>query len=202
MAMELSQRQIINRVYQDICGFEISKTDAAKVKSSHGSPVYGEITVTSTNKLFSHLKIGKNDVLYDLGSGVGKVIIFAGLFTPVKKAIGVELSKMRHRDSLCALERAKAYDKKLPARCHFENTNFLKMDLSKASIIYSCSTAFSIAFMRTLTARLAQFTHDFRFVTLQDLPDETHFELEDIIRLDMSWQRATPVHIYRRSRSE
>ena len=196
--MQLSQRQIMNRIYKDICGFEIPKQDEQKVRSSKGSPIYGEITVTSTNRLLSHLKLTNKDIFYDLGSGVGKVILFAGLFTPVKKAVGVELSKVRHQDSLLALDRAQAFDQSLTQRCLFKNANFMDLDLQKASIIYSCSTAFSLGFMSKLTARLAKFTHDFRLITLQDLPDERHFELVDLLRLDMSWQRATPVHIYRR----
>ncbi len=196
--MELSQRQIINRVYKDICGFEIPQNDVKKVRSSKGSPVYGEITVTSTQKLFEKLKVTKQDVLYDLGSGVGKVILCAGLFTPIKKAVGVELSKFRYEDAMLALDRAKDFDHNVNDKCRFLNSNIMDIDLKPASLVYTCSTAFSVDFMRKLAARLADFTHDFRLVSLQSLPHEKHFELTEIVRLDMSWQRQTPVHIYRR----
>lgn len=196
--MELSQKQIMNRIYHEICGFEIPKTDERKVRGSKGSPIYGEITVTSTAKLFDALKINEKDVLYDLGSGVGKVVLYAGLFTKVKQAIGIELSEARHQDSLRALLRASDVKKNLDNRCQFHNADLLTIDLSKASVVYTCSTAFSREFMRTVTAFLGEFTHDFRLVSLQDLPNQRHFELIDVIKLDMSWQRKTPVHIYRR----
>lgn len=198
--MQLSERQIMNRIYKDICGFEIPKPDEKTVKSSKGSPVYGEITLTSTGRLFEYLRLNNKDVLFDLGSGVGKLILYAGLFTPVKKAIGVELSHQRHNDSLEALKRAHDFNTRLKERCHFEKADFMGIDISRASVIYTCSTAFSVDFMRKLTARLGEFDHDFRLVSLQDLPNERHFQMVDILRLDMSWQRATPVYIYQRRR--
>lgn len=197
--MQLTEKQIMNRLYKDICGFEIPKNDVQQVKSSKGSPVYGEITVTSTNKLFSHVKLTNKDVLYDLGSGVGKVVLYAGLFSRVKKAIGVELSAVRHQESLLALKRAHEVDAHIAKRCQFQNADILTLDLSPASVIYTCSTAFSLDFMRKLTAHLASFTHNFRLISLQELPNTRYFDELAILRLDMSWQRATPVYIYRRN---
>lgn len=196
--MQLSPRQIMNRIYQDICGFEIPKGDEIAVKKSKGSPTYGEITIGSTDRLFRALDLTKRDVFYDLGSGVGKVILYAGLFTSVRQAVGIELSKMRHQDSVMALARAAQFEGNLPNRCEFLNDDLLNVDLSSASVIYTCSTAFSVAFMRKLTAHLGKFTHDFKLVTLQDLPNERHFTMMDKLKLDMSWQRNTPVYIYRR----
>ncbi len=196
--MQLSKRQTMNRIYRDICGFEIPKDDEKNVRHSKGSPIYGEINLAAMGKLFDAIKLSSSDTLYDLGAGVGKVILYAGLFTPVKKAVGVELSKTRHDDSLLALKRAQEMQQKIDHRCRFINADLLTMDLSDASVVYTCSTAFSRDFMRSVAQFLGQFNQPFRLVSLQDLPNARYFELVDRINLDMSWQRNTPVHIYQR----
>lgn len=195
----LSHRQILNRIYKDICGFEISKTDEARVKKSSGSPLYGEINHGSIKSLLEYLDLSKRDVFYDLGSGIGKVVIAVALLSSVKKAVGIELSKTRHKDALEALENASIWAPSINNRCLFLNADLMTADLSSATVIYTCSTAFSIAFMKKVIKRLAILPQDFRLVSLQELPENKHFVLEDILRLDMSWVRKTPVHLYRRA---
>jgi SAM-dependent methyltransferase len=194
----LSLRQIMNRVYKDICGFEIPKTDESTVKLSKGSPVYGEINHQSLTTLLGNLKLCADDVFYDLGSGVGKAVLHTALITPVKKAIGIELSKTRHEESLQALANAEILAPSISQRCVFINDDLLNVDLSKATIIYTCSTAFSLAFMKAVVNHLSKLSQNFRLITLQELPINGPFKLVDKIRLDMSWVRKTPVYTYQR----
>jgi ribosomal protein L16/L10AE len=195
---DLSTRQIMNRIYKDICGFKIPKIDEKNVRESKGSPVYGEITHQSVNKLLDYLNLGTKDIFFDLGSGVGKVVLQTALITPIKKAIGIELSEVRHKDAISALEKAMQWVPDIYHKCEFRNADLMTQDLSQATVIYSCSTAFSLGFMKKITKRLAEYTHKFRVITLQDLPDERYFTLIDKIRLDMSWIRSTQVFIYKR----
>lgn len=194
----LSPQQIMNRIYQDIDGFEIPKSDEKQVRQSKGSPIYGEINHQSLNKLLDHLKLTSRDVFFDLGSGVGKVVLQTALVSPVKSCIGVELSTARHNDALNALENSRSWDKHLYQRVCLVNADMLTVDLRSATLIYTCSTAFSEGFMKKIVSYLATFTHPFRLVTLQDLPTTRHFKLTDKIKLNMSWVRNTPVYIYQR----
>lgn len=196
----LSHQQIMNRIFYDIDGFEIPKNDEKNVRQSKGSPIYGEINFQSLKKLIDHLKLNNNDVFYDLGSGVGKVVIQTALTSPVKKSIGVELSLMRYQDAQKALTIAQHFDKTLLSRCNFVNADMLTVDLSDASVIYTCSTAFSEQFMKKITSYLASFKQPFRLVSLQDLPDTKHFTLTERLKLNMSWARNTPVYIYQNNR--
>lgn len=196
---QLSPRQIMNRIYKDICGFEIPKADEKAIKQSKGSPTYGEINHQALVKLLDYLKLTSDDVLYDLGSGVGKVVLQTALLTPVKKAVGVELSTNRHQDAELALANARSFAKDIDQRCLFTNADLMSVDLTAATVVYTCSTAFSAGFMNQVTKRLGEFSHNFRLISLQDLPNERHFILIDKLRLDMSWIRNTPVYIYRRS---
>jgi hypothetical protein len=196
---ELSLRQKMNRIYKDISGFEIPKSEEQIIKKSQGSPVYGEITLTSLDKLFDFLKLKASDVLFDLGSGVGKVVIHTASVTPVKKAVGVELSKARHDDALAAYQNALEYFPQIKGRCQFLCGDLMEADLKQATVIYTCSTAFSIKFMNQIARMLTKYTHPFRLITLQELPVERAFRRTDTIKLDMSWVRQTPVHIYERN---
>lgn len=195
---ELSVRQKMNRIYKDICGYEIDKKDEKLIRSSKGSPVYGEITQKSLEKLFDYLKINKEDILYDLGSGVGKVVLLAAINTPVKKAIGVEISKERFLKAKEALKNAQSFFLDIDKRASFINESLLDVNLKKASIIYTCSTAFSFSFMKELTKYLGQFKHHFRLVSLQELPENKFFKELENLKLDMSWIKKTPVHVYER----
>ena len=196
---QLSTRQFMNRIYKDLCGFDIPATDTQVIKKSKGSPVYGEIKHTALTKLLDYLALTPADTFYDLGSGVGKVILHTALTTGVKKAIGVELSTARHQEAEIAFARARDFSPSLEERVRFINQDLMSVDLSDATVIYTCSTAFSLKFMVEVTKRLGQFTQPFRLVTLQELPLEKHFRLIQTLRLDMSWLRNTAVHVYERT---
>lgn len=195
---QLSQRQIMNRIYKDISGFEIPKKDEQHVKQSAGSPVYGEITMSSIDKLIDHLRMGPKDVFFDLGSGVGKVVIQVAANSKVKKAVGIELSKTRHRDALTAYKNALEYLPKINKRCEFICGDLLDANLKAATVIYTCSTAFSQKFMVEVAKMLLKYKHPFLLITLQDLPRLKGFRELEGMKLNMSWMRNTSVHFYER----
>lgn len=195
---QLTFRQMMNRIYKNICGYEIDKSDEKLIRKFKGSPIYGEITQKSVEMLYEYLSINKDDVLYDLGSGVGKVVLQVAIKTPIKKAIGIEISKERYDGSLQALSNAKNFFNSIDKKVKFINDSLLNIDLKNASIIYTCSTAFSQGFMKEMTNYLGLYKHPFRLVSLQELPDNKLFKLEEVLKLDMSWIKKTSVHVYQR----
>lgn len=196
--MKLSTKQKMNRIYKNLCGFEISKEDSQAVKQSFGSPVYGEIMPTALDKLLGYINLNKNDVFYDLGSGAGKVVLQTALSFPVKKAVGIELSKERFEQSCTALKRAYELGFLNNPKVSFKNIDLMKANLNDATVIYCCSTAFSQKFMNKIVKYLSCFRQSFRLLSLQDLPETKNFELVNILKLDMSWTRKTSVHIYQK----
>lgn len=194
----LSLRQIMNRIYEDLGGFKIPKEDAQIVKQSKGSPIYGEINHQALGHLLDYLRLGPKDVFYDLGSGVGKVIVHSVLATKVGRALGVELSKVRYQEALTALKRAQSFEPRIRERLKFLNQDLLTTNLGDATVIYTCSTAFSQLFMNRMTERLLEFKQPYKLVSLQELPENKSLKKLDTLRLDMSWMRKSPVHIYQR----
>lgn len=198
MKNNLTEKQIFNRIFKDLSGFDIPKNEEALIKQSKGSPVYGEINFTATKKLLDYLKLKRDDCFYDLGSGVGKMVLQTLMHTKVKKAVGIELSKERSDCSKIALKRSLEWFPDFKTRASFLNKDLMNVNLKDATVIYTCSTAFSIKFMKEIINKLSTIKGPLKVVSLQDFPKNNHFELVDILKLDMSWIKKTPVHVYKK----
>ena len=60
--------------------------------------LYGEIRDIQT--LLDHVQFQSDDVFFDLGSGIGRMVIQVFLLTPIKLAVGVELGPTRFSKSV------------------------------------------------------------------------------------------------------
>ena len=202
---DLDPRELLRRVYERIDGFEISLADARTVERSRGSATYGELMPTATLRLLSHLELGPRDCFVDLGAGVGKVVLLAVLCTPVGRAVGVELSPTRARLAERALARARelGLSKKILARVSLIEGDMMRVPLSEATVIYTCSTSFSDAFMVRLAQHLAALPRLRKIASLQPFEDApAGFELIEIYKLDASWKRRTKVYVYARTTAD
>jgi len=189
-------RATLRRLYRGIDGFEIPRTDARNVARSKGSPTYGELMTTATLRLLTQLELGPADVFVDLGAGVGKVVMLAASGTAVGRARGVELSARRVGLAREALELAEREGLVGFDQVEFVEGDMLGVPLADATVIYTCSTAFSDTFMGKLHDRLATLPRLRKLVSLQDFEDPSGFELVEIYRLDASWKRRTKVYVY------
>lgn len=90
---------IIEALWEAVNGYQISDKEKKKIcdlAGSHAS-VYGEATYAALLELINVLQLTDEAVFYDLGSGTGKVVAQFYLQTPVKKAVGIELSETRYK---------------------------------------------------------------------------------------------------------
>jgi SAM-dependent methyltransferase len=186
----------VRRIYRPLDGFAIPREDVRTVERSRGSAIYGELMPTATVRLLEQLELTRADVFYDLGAGVGKVVLLAALTTPVKRAIGIELSPRRVATGNEALALACAERLRGAERASLIEADMLRCDLADATVVYTCSTAFSHAFVRKLVRRLASLPKLRMVVSLQELDDDCGFEPLATPRLDASWKRGTKVHVY------
>ena len=98
------------------------------------SPAYGEVTKYSTNEIVNHFReyFNENTIFYDLGCGLGKMVIHIGLQYKPKKSCGIELSK----------ERIKGANDLKEKYCKDNNTisfiegDFFTTDFSDATVVY------------------------------------------------------------------
>lgn len=189
-------RKKLDEVYKDVSGFVMETIDPNGRKIAHQrSLVYGELTWPGVERLAKALELGEDDVFYDLGSGVGKLVLQIAMM-PVKKSIGVELTKTRYESSVAALAQIKKQGL-LDAKCQFRNESLMDSNLADATAIYVASTCFSDSFMLKLTRKLAAYNKPMRFVTLRDLGKRPpQFKYVKAIKLVATWTRTLDAHLY------
>ena len=194
-------RIAVRRLFSDTWGYDVSKDEDQAVKATGGSSTYGEIMPTALDRLIESLDPEPEDVFFDLGSGLGKVILQVAMTVELRQCIGIELVESRHRAAMAALARARAAGYLETEDVRFRKADILRARLTGATILYTCSTAFPEGFMMRVAERVAGLREGVRLVTLQELDENPWFDTEEVLRLDMSWKRRTKVHVYRLTRS-
>lgn len=199
MATAPDPRATLRQLYRGLDGFPIAPADERRVAQSDGSPTYGELLPTATLRLLAQLDLDRRDQFVDLGAGIGKVVLLAAMTTAVGSALGIELSATRVAVAQQALARARRARVPGVGRVRMLEADMLRCPLDDATVIYTCSTAFSSAFMRRLVRRLAKLPKLRTLVSVQDLDPHRAFELREVMRLDASWTRRTEVYLYSRT---
>jgi len=120
-------QELIGRIYHWYDGYDTTETEQLSIDekvenksmmtrmfSGHDASVYGEVLPEGIETWLDHInkfqgdKLTKDDVLYDLGCGTGKVVVQMSLTTPCHKVAGIELSETRYRHGINALKKAQA----------------------------------------------------------------------------------------------
>ena len=73
-------------------GFGVDSTDQ---NIDPGNLQYGEITYQGMQPLYSALELGQGDVFYDLGCGVGKLVLYVALRGDAARSVGLEVGQRR-----------------------------------------------------------------------------------------------------------
>lgn len=104
---------------------------------SEYTELYGEVTYQSTEAIVNQFKehFNNDTVFYDMGSGLGKMVVHVGLKYNAKKSCGVELSAER----MVAANEIK--DKYCGDNIVFIEEDFFKVDISDATVVYVDNTA-------------------------------------------------------------
>eukprot|EP00404_Azadinium_spinosum_P005047 CAMPEP_0180462160 /NCGR_PEP_ID=MMETSP1036_2-20121128/24258_1 /TAXON_ID=632150 /ORGANISM="Azadinium spinosum, Strain 3D9" /LENGTH=327 /DNA_ID=CAMNT_0022468917 /DNA_START=51 /DNA_END=1030 /DNA_ORIENTATION=+ len=105
---------------------------------------YGTVNPDGVRTLAGCLQIDGSDVLTDVGSGIGSVVLQTLVNTPVKKVRGIEFVKTRHA---LALQRVEDYKRKYGIDPKKElllvNGDASKEDYSDSTIVFASSPCFS-----------------------------------------------------------
>lgn len=195
-----SVQAIMDNAYTHRSGFGISQEETSFIREHGGAPTYGEITYEAAEKLLHDLDLTKQDVFYDLGSGVGKLVVHAYLATPVKKSVGIELSKTRYdkAQEVKELLHQEGYLKSHKTLA-FKHQNILDADLHDATVVYMCSTCYSEDLMEKLVKKFSKLKRGLRIVTLKELPRNKQFKLIHTYHLPMTWSARSSVYVYKMS---
>jgi len=188
---------LLNDLYSNLSGFNIPSEEYKKIQNAGGAPTYGEITYESVNKLLKKFDLTKKDVFYDLGCGIGKMVVQIYLNSPAKKCVGIELSKTRYDEAKKVQEALKnKHLLKKKQKLIFQEKDILKANLSDATVVYMGSTCFSHELMEKLMKKLAKLKKGLRVATLQPFPENNDFTLIETMQLPMSWSNHSSVYLY------
>lgn len=188
----------MRRLYRGVDeGYDIPRDEERVVRAARGDPLYGELMPSAVTRLIDWLDLGERDVFYDLGSGTGKVVLQAAMTVPLRRCVGVELSSTRCRIARAALRSARREGLIRSRRTVIRERDLLQESLADATVVYTCSTAFSLRTMRRLVRTLLDLDRDLRFVTLQEPEPRRRVEPDGELRLATNWSRRTAVHAYR-----
>lgn len=191
---------ILQKVYDPkvVNGFHIQPEEHKKITQCGGAPTYGEITDEAARMLFNELKPTEQDILGDLGSGCGRFCVYALYATPIKKAVGIELSATRAKHAQIVKD-SLIKSKKMPQgkTLILQEKNFMEADLSPLTIVYMASTCYSDELMKQITEKLAKTKQKkLTVVTLKRLTDHPRFKLVKTLVLPMTWSKTTPAYAY------
>lgn len=194
-------QKYLTALYQGVSGF--ISYQAGEKETGEKSKVfltYGEILYPSVELIIHHIqsKIGitKNDVLYDLGSGVGKVPLHFFLKTPVKKAMGIEASEKRHHLAEKVYHQVKQEFPELfegGRQLESKTDNFLTADILDATIIYTCSTCFNEELLADMGLMMDKLPNLRCIVSLKALP--LKMPLESVLEIECTWDK-TKCYVY------
>lgn len=156
-ALELNKHAaIFEQLYADIDGFSISRQERAV----HDSPeyVYGEIIFEPFIALLSLCQPNSSTVFYDLGSGTGKAVLACAMVFNVKKSCGIELFPALHSAASSLQQRLmlNAEYQENASRIEFKNSDFLKIELADASLVFINATAFFGEVWLAISAHMEQ----------------------------------------------
>lgn len=174
-------------------GYHISNSEKRLFSNHQADYTYGEILLSSTDTLIhSILDLSHNDVLYDLGSGIGKFIIQSFITTNITKAVGIELSPKRHYIALSTLSNLISLGYISPSfistrTITFIQDDFFNIKISDATVIYICSTLFSQQTMNRLYHKIIDECHPGTRILTTSPFSSSKLVLSNRYKLSFTW---------------
>jgi SAM-dependent methyltransferase len=166
--------------------------------------LHGPAGWTTLWRIFRHLDVGPDDVLYDVGCGNGRPLLVAWRF-PFKRVIGIELSPRMHQEAEANLAR---YRLRGPARVELINGDALIQPIPDGtSIIFFYNSFDGDIFDRFIGYLLADLDRRPRRLRFVYLNPREHAKLEASgrfrltrrfrgLRPTRNWSRMMTTHFY------
>ena len=187
-------------LYDDVSPMSIS-INCRKKLGVYGdrSLVYGESHLPSLYEIFYEINPRPGEIFYDLGSGSGRLVLYAALSFPFAKAVGIELL-----DDLVSVAQTKltlgkkrffdlpGFDPNKLGEIEFVQADFTRTDLKDANVVYIASTCFENEFMFNLAWHLEkQLAAGTRVITFTRPLPSKQFKIIKHQLYPMEWGQVT-----------
>jgi len=154
---------------------------------------YGELECNSIDNIFKSLSINNNDVIYDLGSGGGKFLIYIYLKYKLN-CIGIEIIEHRHNKA-CEIFKQYKNNKNNKNNIRFINNDFFKSDFSKGNIFYSCNTCWDDKLNNKIINKILK-ESNMKYILFAKSTNNPKLKLYKTINVDWTWHKNSSLYIY------
>ncbi|MBI2635977.1 SAM-dependent methyltransferase [Candidatus Peregrinibacteria bacterium] len=186
-------------LFSDVAGYSLSASGKAVIgREADPALTYGECTPEAVEHILSVAEAKPGETFYDLGSGTGKMVVFAAFFMPLKKSVGVELIPELHEAAQMVGRRyieeiqPKLEGDKRNTRLEYRLGDIFEADIHDGDVIVShCCTCFDDALMQKLSDKLETCKPGARIVTITRGLSSPEFELLSVTPCQMGWGQAT-----------
>lgn len=178
----------LKSLYQHLSGHELNRKYKATIAET-----YGEILYESVSELIYQLTLSANDIFFDLGSGLGKVVTQVFLQSEVKEATGIEINPELYQYALLAAHKVQ---EDLPEffsggrQLRFLQGDFLEVSFEKATVILISSPLFTPETLFILGKMINLNTNINKVISLRPLFSLTRLSMKKVIRVEGSWDSA------------
>lgn len=186
-------------LFGQIPGYSLSNEGKARIhRDNDPSLTYGECTPAGVGAILAAVNPKPGEVFYDLGSGTGKMLIYAAFLHPFSKVVGVELLPELHE---AAVEIGKRYkeeiqpqftDARKNTQIEYRLEDIFDTDMTDAGIVVShCCTCFDEPMMQNLSDALELCKPGTRIVTITRGLTSPAFKSIGTSMCEMGWGQAT-----------
>lgn len=169
---------------------------------------YGEAVLEEVHRILSGMEIHEGEVFYDLGSGLGKVVLMAALCFPFSRLVGIELLSALDDGAQELLARYQLKvrptlpEDKKAQEIEFINEDMFKVNVRSADVVFAQSTYFDHHMMFSLAVKLDQLKQGARVITMgQPLINPRKLVVVKELSARMPWGEAQ-VTLYEQPRKE
>lgn len=187
----------LKRVYQD-AQWSLSRADLNTHKEHLSTLTYGEIKESSVEEILSWLQLSSEDVVYDLGCGLGRFVAQVYLRSEAKAVFGIELTESRYRQARRMLDELRKIPHVHAARqIDIHQGDISEVTCADATVVYMCSTCFPNQLLNAIVDNLQLHAAvGLRLMTLKRLPVPGCFHLLSQRDMEMTWSDNSPVYLY------
>jgi hypothetical protein len=189
-----------NKLYNGLSGFGLGDTNGEHAIT------YGELKDESLSILYEVFSryaplsniVGSYKNFYDLGSGIGKVVLGLSALNSSLKGIGIEVVSERVQQANTALQRVR--DVSIRQRVEFVCLSFLddSINYSNACWLFISNLCFTEDVKQKLTEKLERELNAGAIVVCTKALNSDKFEQLNYITLPMSWSDESKVYVYKK----
>jgi len=178
----------------NINGHVLANNDYDKFKINNYASTYGEITRHGFKKMLEGIDT-KNKIFYDLGSGVGKSVVWAvtdhGLY-----GNGIELSKARHDLALQLLNQIRQIKPEFVQKMNYINDDIFNRNIGNANIIFISNLCFPEDVNQKLAIKLSNELKPGTLIFCSKELQNPKIRLIGTKNIDMTWSKDSNIHHY------